>query len=379
MNIVFMFPNEPNPRFMKRMKLTCQNGFRTYLIYWNRGVNTPFTLPENVNSFSINLKVRLGERKKKFFLLPLFLFKSLHKLIQIKPDIIHVGLIDMLFVAIIYKSFFNKNVKIVYEIGDLPKFIINKYSGFKELLRKFIISFEKKLTKGIDLLILTSPYFWSEYYGKFMSKDKYLYIANAPTKELFGNFQKKEIKGKIVIGYVGFLRYKKQIFNLIEAIRGYKDDFELFIGGEGPDAEEIRQYIIDTKATDFIKMSGAYNYNEDILGIYAKIDIVYSVYDTTFENVKLALPNKLYEAIVCELPIIVAKNTQLEKFVLDHKIGFSVDDKDMGDLSALLEVIKRDPLVLMEKSEKCSEIKHSNYVEEYNDKLLIRYESLLKV
>lgn len=376
MNIVFMFPNEPNPRFTKRMKLTSQNGFRTYLIYWNRGVNTPFTLPGNVVTFSVNLPVRLGERKKKFFLLPVFLYKSLKRLIKIKPDIIHVGLIDMLFVAKVYKFIFNKNVKIVYEIGDLPKFIINKYSGFKEHLRKFIIFLEKKLTKDINLLILTSPYFWSDYYEEFISKDKYLYIANAPSKELFGNFQKKELKGKIVIGYVGFLRYKKQILNLIEATREYKDVFELYIAGEGPDAEEIRQYIIETKASDFIKMSGAYNYIEDIVGIYEKIDIVYSVYDTTFENVKLALPNKLYEAIVCELPIIVAKNTQLEKFVLDYEIGFSVDDQDMEDLFPVLEMIKRNPLVITEKSKKCSDIKQSNYVEEYNEKLLNRYKCL---
>ncbi|MCF2132039.1 glycosyltransferase [Strepomyces sp. STD 3.1] len=378
MKTVFMFPNDPNPRFIKRMKFTCENGLKTYLIYWNRGINTPYTLPDNVVCYPVNLKVKLGDRIKKFFLLPIFLYKGLIRLIKIKPDIIHVGLIDMLFTATIYKTFFNKKVKIIYEIGDLPKFIINKHSGIKEILRKFIVYLEKKLSKGISLLILTSPYFWDEYYQEFVEEEKYLYIANAPSKELFGKFKKKDLNGRIVIGYIGFVRYKKQILNLIDAVRKYKDTFEIYIAGEGPDAKEIREYIVNTNAGDFVTMSGAYNYSRDILNIYSKVDIVYSVYDTSFENVKLALPNKLYEAIVCELPMIVAKNTQLEKFVLDYKIGYSVDDQDVEDLSNLLKLIKEDPRVLENASQLSPEIKNSNFVEEYNKKLLLKYKSLLK-
>lgn len=377
MKTVFMFPNDPNPRFIKRMKFTCENGLKTYLIYWNRGINTPYTLPKDVICQSINLKVKLGSRIKKFFLLPIFLYKSLLKLIKIRPDIIHVGLIDMLLIATIYKTFFNNKVKIIYEIGDLPKFIINKHAGIKEILRNFIVYLEKKLTKGIDLLILTSPYFWDEYYKKFVEKEKYLYIANAPSKELFGKFKKKNLGGRIVIGYVGFVRYKKQILNLIDAVRKYKDTFEIYIAGEGPDAKEIRQYITDTNSEDFITMTGPYNYNEDILNIYSKLDIVYSVYDTSFENVKLALPNKLYEAIVCELPMIVAKNTQLEKFVLDYKIGYSVDDQEVEDLENLLKSIRENPMGLEENSQISLEIKNANFVEEYNKKLLLRYKSLI--
>lgn len=378
MKTVFMFPNDPNPRFIKRMKFTCENGLKTYLIYWNRGINTPYTLPKGVICQSVDLKVKLGSRIKKFFLLPIFLYKSLKKLIKIRPDIIHVGLIDMLFIATIYKTFFNNKVRIIYEIGDLPKFIINKHTGIKEIIRNFIVYLEKKLTKGIDLLILTSPYFWDEYYKKFVEKEKYLYIANAPSKELFGKFKKKSLGDRIVIGYVGFVRYKKQILNLIDAVREYKDTFEIYIAGEGPDAKEIRQYIIDTNSEDFVTMSGPYNYNEDILNIYSKLDIVYSVYDTSFENVKLALPNKLYEAIVCELPMIVAKNTQLEKFVLDYKIGYSVDDQDVEDLKNLLKSIKEKPVTLEENSQISPEIKNANFVEEYNKKLLLKYKSLLE-
>ncbi|MEH7475761.1 glycosyltransferase, partial [Priestia megaterium] len=164
---------------------------------------------------------------------------------------------------------------------------------------------------------------------------------------------------------------------LIDSVRKYKDTFEIYIAGEGPDAKEIRQYITDTNSEDFITMTGPYNYNEDILNIYSKLDIVYSVYDTSFENVKLALPNKLYEAIVCELPMIVAKNTQLEKFVLDYKIGYSVDDQEVEDLENLLKSIRENPMGLEENSQISLEIKNANFVEEYNKKLLLRYKSLI--
>jgi len=76
--------------------------------------------------------------------------------------------------------------------------------------------------------------------------------------------------------------------------------------------------------------------------------------------------------------MIVAKNTQLEKFVLDYKIGYSVDDQDVEDLKNLLRSIKEKPVTLEENSQISPEIKNANFVEEYNKKLLLKYKSLLE-
>ena len=72
------------------------------------------------------------------------------------------------------------------------------------------------------------------------------------------------------------------------------------------------------------------------------IDCVYSVYDTSLKNVQLALPNKLYEAIKCNLPIIVAKNTKLSDIVKEWGVGMEVSDNDENELLQAIIRLKND-------------------------------------
>ncbi len=377
MKFVFLYPNDPNPRFIKRMSLTTSKLIETYVLYWDRGINTPFTLPDNVKVIPILLKVSVRKRIKKLLHFPIFLCKALKEIRQIKPQLLHVGNIDMLFTAFLYKIFFDNNIKIIYEIGDLPSFIINDQIGYKEVVRRGLIFIEKMITKKIELLILTSPYFWDAYYSRFIDEDKYFFMPNVPSRELFSNYKKAEPNKKIVIGYVGFIRYKKQILQLIDAVKDHKEAFEILIAGEGPDACEIKTYIQNNNVSDFVKITGAYDYTKDILNIYGKVDIVYSVYDIAYENVKLALPNKLYEAIVCELPIIVAKQTELEKFVVNNGIGWAVDDNRVESLKELLHHLKNNPEDLQTKSAQCRKIKDDYYLEDYNNLLSQKYDFIL--
>ncbi|WP_203219620.1 hypothetical protein, partial [Bacillus subtilis] len=58
------------------------------------------------------------------------------------PDLIHCGKIDMLFIAVIYKKIINKKTSIIYEVGDLPRFI-NTKTGINKILTKAYMLVEK--------------------------------------------------------------------------------------------------------------------------------------------------------------------------------------------------------------------------------------------
>lgn len=62
--------------------------------------------------------------------------------------------------------------------------------------------------------------------------------------------------------------------------------------------------------------------------IYSSIDINYILYDASNNNVKLALPNKLYESIAFGCPIICSEDVSLGLLVHGNGFGVasSVDD-----------------------------------------------------
>ena len=64
------------------------------------------------------------------------------------------------------------------------------------------------------------------------------------------------------------------------------------------------------------------------------------VYDTTSgsKNNLLALPNKLYESMYFETPMIVSKQTYLGELVSKNKIGLVVDACDQADLINALDI-----------------------------------------
>lgn len=375
--ITFLINHTPNPRILKRCKVLDEVA-NINLVYWDRllEVDRDFQIKEKWKVSPIKLKAPLGKPILRMFLLVIFLTKVLRILNKENADVVYAEKIDMLFIAWIYKLVYNKNTKIIYEVADLYKIVFyrNKSFSLKKYFSKIIVKIEKTMSKSVDLLVLTSPHFWEEYYSDIFPKEKYLLLLNAPSKKTFSNF-KKEDHSDFVIGYIGSIRYKKQLEMLIDVVEGLKNT-SIFIAGDGPDYHYIKNYSANK---DFIKFHGPYNYFKEIKKLYSKIDCVFSVYDTSYSrNIKTALPNRLYEAIICELPIIVADNTKLGEFVKTNKIGFVIGDSDDQSLKETL--IQLDSENIYERiKNNINAIKDNYYAERFNHKLLENYNDICNI
>lgn len=73
---------------------------------------------------------------------------------------------------------------------------------------------------------------------------------------------------------------------------------------------------------------GAFKNPDDLPTIYSQIDIVVSTYDVKYANVRYAEPNKIYEAIYFETPIVVTEGTYLAGKVSELNIGYVVNPLD---------------------------------------------------
>lgn len=265
---------------------------------------------------------------------------AMSKLEEFSPDLIFCASMDSLMVACDYKKKKKSAVDIIYEVADLREsFIETSKNLIKNVFNYFIREEEKKLVGLIDILVITSPKYYSEYYCKFVPKSKVLFIPNAPDQHIFSKFHRKT-SGPFTVGYIGGVRYMDQMKLLIDAAKVTGCNV-IFAGGEAISGN-VKALADYAGGNPRVYFSGKYNYEKEAAMLYGKVDCIFSVYNADNPNVRIALPNKLYEALYCELPIIVAKNTYLSELVEKWGIGISVDHKDSGELSEAIVRLRDD-------------------------------------
>src|SRR5690606_14794762 len=140
-------------------------------------------------------------------------------------------------------------------------------------------------------------YHYKQYYSRFITAEKVLILRNKlPSVKILTdlNIPRVEITGKITIGLLGVLRYERVIDLLISFVKQYEEKYNLIIYGK-PSGRYDDDYLsyLDANHTN-ITWNGMYNNPEDLEKIYSKIDINFVVYDNAFNNVRIAIPNKLY-------------------------------------------------------------------------------------
>lgn len=226
--------------------------------------------------------------------------------------------------------------KIILEIGDL-----RITPETKRLKKLFFKPFEYFILKRINSLAITSDKF-RDYFSSYSLNINYIHVKNQLPESIIFNreFKKTFSNDKIRLGYIGSIRYKT-IFSLKDLIERYPDKFDIKIYGGGPLEKKFKQECSMNKSISFF---GPFKNPKDLERIYSEIDVSYVAYDTDSYNVRVALPNKLYESIFFQVPIIVSKNTYLSEYVSSYGIGYIIDSQDLNKSLELISSINNQDL-----------------------------------
>lgn len=213
----------------------------------------------------------------------------------------------------IFFHFINPCHQYIYEECDLVHTYMGRVKHLFEWLDKIII---KK-----SLLTITTSEGFIKYHFKGFKPDNVCLIENKlnPIILDYKIIDKPFDKDNISIGFVGFPRFDS-VYNFIDI---YCRNFPLYtfhIYG-GPISDKFKSL----EKYPNCKLHGFFNNPVDLPEIYGNIDLVLSTYDTKYENVIYAEPNKIYESIYFETPIIVSSNTFLAEKVKRLGIGFDID------------------------------------------------------
>lgn len=337
--VCFVLTHVPNPRINKRIAAFKKNMPVEVLCARRKSQNV--WEPEHLDIEHAILDVDLPRSSQliKRVITSYGFRKRLYALLEEKrPTIVYSEGLDTLMVAVKYKK--QHGCKLIFEVADLREAFIEKPRNFVKRCITCIISMEEKLLfKSIDKLVITSPKFYEKHYCELISRDNTVFAPNAPELVAFHNYKPKH-EGPFTVGFIGGIRYLTQMKMLVDVASELEINV-IFAGAGNTNGEyaEIQAYCKDLPNVCF---TGRYDYSSDIANLYGLVDCVYAVYNADNPNVKIALPNKLYEATYCKLPIIVAKDTYLEEIVKEWGVGVSVGHTNPTELKNALIKLKED-------------------------------------
>jgi glycosyltransferase involved in cell wall biosynthesis len=137
----------------------------------------------------------------------------------------------------------------------------------------------------------------------------------------------------------------------MEVIKEFPSQYTCEIHGDGFWREQISEVCA---AADNLNFHGIYRNPEDLESVYTGVDLVVALYDASDPNVRLALPNKLYEAAYFARPLIVTAGTALAQRVAEWGVGYAIDSSSKASVRKFLTDLKLEDIE--HKSARCGQI-----------------------
>lgn len=338
MNIAMILTNgfDPDPRVYKEAKSLKKLGHKITILCWDREgtyINTPEENLDGIHIVRFFGSTEYGTGYKQIFKFLKFKEHVYEYLKDKDFQSLHCHDFDGLFIG--YSI--NKKLKLnfTYDEHDLFYMYFYNRKGFlNKLIYYSIILLEKHMVKKVDAHIVVTPKMKEVY--KNINKNVYI-VNNAPYKNLFKDI-KKIPDNLLRIGFIGSVRYYDELKALIDAAQKYNKFVKIIICGWGIYAEKLASY---SKKFLNVEIRGAYNINE-LEQLYKNIDITYAFYPG--DTATISMPNKFYESIITETPIIANKITEFGYEVWRNNFGYGIEGKNLKEeIEVIIEKLLKSP------------------------------------
>jgi len=237
-----------------------------------------------------------------------------------KPDLIHCNDTVVLPVAVIVKIL--AGAKLVYDAHELE----SKKNGVSRFLGFFILFTEKVLWHFVDGLIVVGPSIQRWYLENIGEKASVVVLNSPVIKKVLSNktnYLREKFKipdhSKIFI-YIGLFTNGRGIDLTIDALNKTDASVSVVFLGYGEKANILEQL-------------SAKHYNVHVHEAVPHDQVVSIAKSADFglcliENVSLSdyfsLPNKLFEYVFAEIPVLASDFPDISYFVNRHKLGLCV-------------------------------------------------------
>ena len=303
--IVFVIPDVSDSHYKNRIIEFIEQGYDVEVFGFEReGHKTVQNLPYE---FQVIDKIEDHNYWSRVMIY-IKVFRKLGKLYKQKDICYFLGGLDIAMFFVLC----NHGCRYVYEECDL----MHTYTKMKPLLELI----DKRIISKSLLTISTSEGFNLFHFGTQVPS-QVCFVPNRLNPEVLKLPvipHRAVDPGHLHVGFVGVPRAHTAFFIEIFCKNFPMHTFHLY-GGPLPDnMQALKQY-------DNFVCHGFFSNPKDLPQIYASIDVVLCTYDNRYINPQYAEPNKLYDAIYFETPIIVSTNTFLSDKVSSLNVGYEVD------------------------------------------------------
>lgn len=321
-------PFKPDPRVYKEALTLVEKGYNVTIISWDREVKYPdFEIINGIKVVRVKIKSEYGTPMHFLLGVIMFYLKSLLLLMKMDFDVVHTHDFDTAPLGFIVKLL--KSIKWVYDVHDL-------YSSMAEL------SLGKKVAKIVDYI---DRYFWRHADVIFTASPKVTQVIKVYNPKVFTilnsvdpipmlGLKRAEM---FTVFYGGVLSGNRFLLEMLEISRDLKINYR--VAGDG--WPKIREFLKSNLGQNFL----GFIPHDKIFHELEKAHLTFAIYDPHFENIRLSLPNKVFEAASVKTPILVSKGTALAELVFEMGIGWAVD-YDIDDVRNKLAFLIENPKYL---------------------------------
>lgn len=329
-------PIHPDPRVEKEAKALVRVGHSVEVIAWDRTADLPDK--ELRDGYTINrlpIRASYAQGLGNIFPLSRWLVGLTNTLFRRRTnfDIIHACDFDTVLPALLCKWLFGK--KVIYDIFDF-------YADHLRKTPKWMLRMVRKLdlwaVGQADAVIIVDE---SRREQVFPGEPKHLAVIYNSPEDV--NIEVKpssneRTASELRIVYVGLLQVERGLFELLHVLK-CNPTWSLDIAGFGGDEQKIRK---TASKLPNVYWHGRIPYQQT-LEVTARCDVSVATYDPAIKNHRYASPNKLFEAMMFAKPMIVARDTNMDRIVGKWECGLIVEYGREGQLEAALKKLDEDP------------------------------------
>ena len=311
-----------DPRVFKIFK-SLSKKYSVLVLGWNREGVTRNKINNSILDVELlNFKAPFGRRPSLISYFNMLIYYTLFwtwvlfKLIIYRPQVVHAYDVDTVLPCLFYKLIFRKKVVFDASVRYAMAYIPTK----SKTLYSIVNWLEELLCTRADVLVNG----WEKELKTFRRRPKNcVTIMNCPEDYASNgtNSEHKDANVNFRLVYTGGIRSGRSLENVAAAIKGLKD-IELVMAGQVVDKNLFDQIL----RIPNLKYKGFMDPRE-ALNLEVSSDVMIALYDLNVPWNSTTTPNKLFEAMMCGIPIITNASADIVKEV-DCGILVSYDDVD---------------------------------------------------
>jgi len=277
--------------------------------------------------------------KKKFLFYAEYTIRLFFKLLFLKKDILLSNDLDTLLPNYLISKLFRK--KLVYDSHELFTEILELTD--RPRVQNIWLSIEKYIFPKLKNVYTVNNSIASFYHKKYQIEVKVIKnIAKRLTNTKINPALADKIKGnkKMIILQGAGINIDRGAEEAVKMMH-YLDHVILYIIGSGDVIEDLKKLRSSLKLEDKVIIKNKMPYAE--LMEYTKIaDLGLSLDKATNLNYDYSLPNKVFDYIQANTPLLVSNRKEVAQLVTENKIGVVVDNFDPEELAEAVNKLFSD-------------------------------------